>query len=427
MSNGHPVLTVADAIADHLAHPRVAETLAAGHRWWPHHLAHGAPGIALLHIERAAAGLAPWQRVHDWLTYAARTPLTCGPDSHLNYGAPALAFVLATVAERQPGAYRATLNQLDAAIAADAQRRVAENHRRLSAGHRPVLADFDLVRGVTGLGVYLLQRMPDSPALAAVLSYLVRLTEPARHDGLTVPGWWTPVGPHGNADDIAFPGGHANAGVAHGIGGPLALLALAARAGITVPDHATAITTICAWLDQWRIDTPAGSAWPYWVTRDQHRAGPPALHEHPRRPSWCYGTAGLARAQQLAAIALGDTDRQHQAEHAVIQAMADPGQRAATTDSSVCHGYAGMAHLVTRMAADASPYAADRLRAVARELLDAVHPPDTDPQQAAAALLDPTGPGPGLLDGAAGVALAVHAPVTGTLPQSRWDACLLVS
>jgi hypothetical protein len=280
---------------------------------------------------------------------------------------------------------------------------------------------------VTGLGAYLLHRMPDSPALAAVLSYLVRLTEPANHDGMTIPGWWSRVGPHGELDHHGFPGGHANAGVAHGIGGPLALLALAARAGVTVPGHRTAIITICTWLDRWRIDTPTGPVWPYWVTLDQHRTGPPAVPERPRRPSWCYGTAGLARVQQLAGLALGDTARQRTAEHALLRALTDPAQRAAMTDPSLCHGFAGLAHLAIRTAAEADPDTASRLRAAAAQLLDAVHPSDAEPQLTAAALLHPIGPGPGLLEGASGVALAVHAPATGALPRTRWDACLLIS
>jgi hypothetical protein len=426
MTTGHPALAVAAAIADRLADPSIAETMAVGRTWWPHHLAHGAAGIVLLHAERAAAGLGPWPRVHDWLAYAVRTPVTCGPDSHLNYGGPALAFVLATVAEHLPGAYRSALHRLDATIAADAKHRATANHRRLSAGHLPLLADFDVVRGVTGLGAYLLRRIPDSPALAAVLSYLVRLTESAAHDGMTLPGWWTPVGPHGNADG-RFPGGHANAGVAHGIGGPLALLALAARAGVTVPGHEAAMTTICTWLDQWRVDAPAGPVWPYWVTRDQHRAGPPAVHLHSRRPSWCYGTAGLARAQQLAALAIGDPGRQQLAEQALARALTDPVQRAATIDPSLCHGFAGLAHLAMRVAADAGPGTAARLRIIARELLDAIHPPDADPLLTAAALLDPAGPGPGLLEGAAGVALAIQALGAERPPHTRWDACLLIS
>jgi hypothetical protein len=364
--------------------------------------------------------------VHDWLTYATRGPVTSGPDSHLNYGAPAVAAALATVARHLPGAYRSALNALDATIAADTLRRVDVITARLAPGQRPSLADFDVVRGAAGVGAYLLRRRPDSPAVTAVLSYLVRLCAPVTHDGVVVPGWWTNVGPHGDIDD-RYPGGHANAGAAHGIAGPLSLLALAARAGITVPGHTDAILTVLAWLDRWRVDTPAGPAWPYWITWQQHRAVRSRPPSHPRRPSWCYGTAGLARAQQLAASAVGDRSRQHLAEQALIQALADPAQRATVTDASLCHGFTGMAHVAARMAADAGEDNGRQLRAAATRLLDAVHQPNTDPGQTAAALLDPDGPGPGLLDGAAGTALAISTPATGILPTTGWDAHLLIS
>jgi hypothetical protein len=426
MTGGHPILQVTETIAEHLADPGIAPSLAAGRAWWPQHLAHGALGIVLLHAERAAAELGPWQRVHDWLAYATRTPVTSGPDSHLNYGAPAIAVALATVVEQLPGAYRSALETLDATIAADTLRRIDAITSRLTPGQRPLLADFDVVRGVTGVGAYLLRRRPDSPALAAVLSYLVHLSAPVTHDGVVVPGWWTAVGPHGDLDD-QYPGGHANAGVAHGIAGPLSLLALAARAGVTVPGHADAISIIVAWLDRWRVETPSGPVWPYWITREQHRAVQSEPPSHPRRPSWCYGTAGLARAQQLAALALGDRKRQHLAEQALIQALTDLAQHATVIDGSLCHGFAGMAHLAARMAADAGPENGPRLRTAATELLNSVHHPDTDPRQTAAALLDPTGPGPGLLDGAAGTALAASTPATGVLPSTSWDACLLIS
>jgi hypothetical protein len=42
------------------------------------------------------------------------------------------------------------------------------------------------------------------------------------------------------------------------IAGPLALLALAMRRGITVPGQDEAIDRICAWLDAWRQPGTAG-------------------------------------------------------------------------------------------------------------------------------------------------------------------------
>ena len=69
--------------------------------------------------------------------------------------------------------------------------------------------------------------------------------------------------------------------------------------------HAEAIAIICAWLDTWQHDGSSGPWWPQWIARDQLRTGRPRRHG-PLRPSWCYGTPGITRAQQLAAIAAED-------------------------------------------------------------------------------------------------------------------------
>ncbi|GAA4187013.1 hypothetical protein GCM10022252_19820 [Streptosporangium oxazolinicum] len=377
-------------------------------------------GVALLHAERAGAGLAPWRRAHDWLAYATRAPLTAGPGSHLFHGAPALAHVLACAATALPGSYGRALENLDQTISADVRRRVGIAHARIDAGRLPALAEFDVIRGLAGVGSYLLRRDPGGAAVRAVLEYLVRLTDPIEINGEALPGWWTSSGPSGR-DSGRFAGGHGNCGVAHGIGGPLAVLALALRCGITVPGHREAIDRITDWFDRWRTDTDTGPLWPYWVNRPQLRAG----HRDtfgPQRPGWCYGAAGLARVQQLAALATGDADRRHMAEDALVRALAAPHLRV-PADAGLCHGYAGLAHITVRAAADADPDTAARLRAFLPGLLVA-HP--AHPDTAAKALLSPGGSGPGLLDGAAGIALAHLSASAATPPASAWDACLLI-
>jgi hypothetical protein len=317
------------------------------------------------------------------------------------------------------------VDTLDARIVTDIRRRLDAAHRRLDAGRLPELAEFDVIRGLTGYGAYLLRRDPSSRDVRAVLGYCVRLAEPVSHDGETLPGWWTATGPSGRSDE-RFPGGHANSGLAHGIGGVLALMALGARCGSVVDGHHYAMRTILAWLDRWQEKTGTGVAWPYWVTRTELRDGN-VTPSAPVRPSWCYGTAGLARAQQLAALALGDTARQTEAENALVAALTDPAQLKATTDNGLCHGFAGLAHVAARTVADAHPTTAGQLRAAIPALLTAVCPPGTDPASAAAALVRDEEAGPGFLNGAAGTALALLAPATATPPLSAWDSCLLIA
>jgi hypothetical protein len=208
--------------------------------------------------------------------------------------------------------------------------------------------------------------------------------------------------------------------MSHGIGGPLTLLALTALARITVHGHTDAITTICRWLDRWQT----GPRWPYWITPASLRTGQPAPTDF-GRPSWCYGTAGIARAQQLAALALADTTRQHRAEQALVAALDDPAQLAATIDASLCHGYAGLTHLATLVAADAHPATTAALRQRIPYLLHHITRAPDDPADIARALITADRSGPGLLDGAAGTALAIRS--TARRPCVAWDAVLLTT
>lgn len=397
-------------IADRYAEPNAAE-LPTDQAWWHQSLAHGAPGVALLHIELAAAGLRPFHRAHDWLTVATGKPVTTGASTGLFYGAPAVARALAGTAAVRPGSYRSALATMTRQIAASVHDRVDTAQSRIEVGTLPLMAEFDTIRGLAGVGAYLLHHDPAGTALRAVLDYLVRLTQPMITDGETVPGWWTHTGPTGRDED-EFPGGHGNFGLAHGICGPLALLAQSLRRGIVVAGQREAIETICAWLDSWRIDTATGHRWPYMITRDELGARPAQVQHSgvTRRPSWCYGTAGIARSLHLAGLAVGDATRRRIGEDALVSALTDPAQDALVGDASLCHGYAGLARITTHAATDEP--AATRLRTLATELLGRT-------------LAQPIPDDPGLLEGAAGVGLAVLATVAD--PATRWDTCLLIT
>ncbi|MFF2657298.1 lanthionine synthetase LanC family protein [Kitasatospora sp. NPDC058032] len=402
-------------VADRLADP-AAPNLPSGTPWWRQSLAHGAPGVALLHAELAAAGLRPFDRVHAWLAAVTTGPVTTGVSTGLLYGAPAVAFALAAADTARPGTYGRPLAALEAAVASEGRRRASAALARAESGQLPELAEFDAIRGLAGIGAHLLHTDPDGDALRQVLVALVRLAKPlAGPGGRTVPGWWTPTGPAG-LPDPEFPGGHGNFGMGHGLAGPIALASLAALRGVTVPGQLDAVDAWCRWLDRWRIDTLAGSAWPYMVTLAE-LDGPPAAVERSgatRRPSWCYGTAGTARAQQLAALATGDPDRRRLAEHALLTALTDPAQRARTVDSSLCHGHTGLARIAALAADDAEEPAAGRLRALAAELLALAPAPDPSD-------------GPGLLEGSTGTALAALTTLSGKQPATRWDTRLLIA
>lgn len=128
-----------------------------------------------------------------------------------------------------------------------------------------------------------------------------------------------------------------------------------------ITGQAEAIARICAWLDTWRQYHPSGPWWPEVLTREDLRRGRPT-QGGPARPSWCYGTPGLARTQQLAGLATGDTARRRMAEQAMAGCLSDPRQLDRLTDHGLCHGTAGVFQTAWRGAAEATTIAlADRL------------------------------------------------------------------
>ena len=404
-------------------------------RWWDQSLSKGAAGVAVLHAARGRPDLA-----QPWLARAVREDVSAAPGCGLWFGAPAIAFALHTVGDHHsPRAAR----ELRRAVAATTRRRLAAATARIDARVRPHRSEFDLVRGLTGLGAHLLHTKGNNPAhteavdldggdpdggdpdggdrelLEGVLAYLVRLTHPVPAPdpaGRAAPGWWTSDLPAGASKDV-FAGGHADLGAAHGISGPLALLSLAALHHIRVPGHDEAIGRIWTWLDRQRQVGPAGVWWPQRITLPELRAGRVTEQTGPGRPSWCYGTPGLARAQQLAGLALGDTARQDLAEHALHDAVTDPTQLAALSDLSLCHGWAGITATVWAAARDARhPGLAAQLPTLVGHLAERAStlPPD---------------PPVGLIDGAAGVALTLHTATTDITTDTAdgWARCLLLT
>lgn len=403
----HVAAEAADMIAHRLAVP---EVLPAERRGRDRSLAQGAVGIALLHIERAHTGAGTWHTAHAWLTAATDAGYDDALTSGLYLDVPALAFAVHTAGADGIDRYQQAREALDARVTALAHRRVDAAHARIDRGQPAAFAEYDLLHGLTGIGAHLLHHHPGSDALGRILTYLIRLTQPLRVDGEVLPGWWVHHDP--NLDQPATSlGGHANLGIAHGITGPLALLSLALRRRITVPGHVEAVAVISAWLDRWRQHTGVGAWWPQWITRADLRAGRPT-QAGPGRPSWCYGTPGIARAQQLAAIATHDPIRQRAAEHALDACLNDPVQLRRITDTGLCHGWAGVHHTAWRAAADAlTPHLHAHLPHLRDQLLRH-HRTNGEATS-------------GLLDGDAGVALALHTTIRSQPPVTGWDTCLL--
>jgi hypothetical protein len=369
----------------------------------------GGAGLAVLYGELAHADPTLRATAHRHLSAAASGGTVGGGSLHA--GVTSLAFA-ARAGARSPADYRSLLSTVDTHVADEAAALVAAAARRRAAGELPTWGEYDVIGGLTGIGRYLLGAGGD---LTGVLPCLVALTEPAGGR----PGWWVEHSADGPDDTAA--GGHANLGLAHGIAGPLALLSLAWRAGHRVAGQPEAIGRVVDWLLAHRQADAAGPYWPAVITRD---GAPKPAHQ----PSWCYGSVGIANAVRLAALALDRPDWCRAAHAAVRAEVARMERGPRLREAMLCHGRAGLLQMLWRFNAEpADPVIARAVDAVAGTLVA-----DLDPAVPFGYRVDRLGDSrrldlPGLLEGAAGVALALHTYATGAPPATGWDAALLLA
>jgi hypothetical protein len=299
----------------------------------------------------------------------------------------------------------------------------------------PQDAPYDLINGLTGLGVYALARWPRPGAASCLLGVTGQLARRAREDGDGI-YWWTPSSWRGPRGEQYRPAG-VDLGMAHGIAGVIPFLARVHRLGLAQPVVRRLLDGSVAWLLAHLVEGESGPTVPYFVAD--------GIEPGPARSAWCYGDPGVAAALLLAAHDVGEPDWATAATGLALRAAARPAGQAGVTDAGLCHGSAGLAHLFNRLyqltaeqaLADAARFWIERTlelcsASVPDESASGMDAHGTAAPGAAAPGRVPLAPaartacnGPGLLEGSAGVALALEA--AGTTAEPAWDQMLLVS
>jgi hypothetical protein len=114
-------------------------------------------------------------------------------------------------------------------------------------------------------------------------------------------------------------------------------------------------------------------------------------------------------------MALDEADRRQAAENALLVTLRDPQQLSSLKDPGLCHGTAGLLHCAWRTANDArSPDIRKELPHLTTQVIEESRQTRRPSE-------------PGLLDGTAGIALALHAIGTGSTPMPCWDSFLSIN
>jgi hypothetical protein len=427
-------LEVVTLVAERLADPDEVAKIAgrAGNEepvsglsmWSPRTLSNGLPGTAMLFAELARFD-PRWRAVaHRHLKQATRERAPHFPGG-LHAG-PASLLAAAQSCAGPEGHYAGLRRKLAGWLAGDHHDRLSAARERVSEGGRGVgWADYDVIHGLSGTARLLLDsaESPDENsedlerALTETLRHLVWVSEPAVVDGHEVPGWWVPpeLEPV-DQDRVDYPRGDFNLGMAHGVAGPLALLALALGRGHEVAGQRDAITRFAEWLISWMMTDDDGPYWPCRVSWDEQVNGmwPASWFT---RTAWCYGAPGVAAALHAAGTALGVDHWRATAVGALRSALRRDESRWRLDGPTVCHGYAGLLQVVWRVAtASGDPELSHGCHRLARSVLAYADPdlpfvfshlvPDS-PEGWRTATAYKALDGAGVLEGAAGVACAL--------------------
>ncbi|MEZ6051989.1 MAG: lanthionine synthetase C family protein [Planctomycetaceae bacterium] len=282
----------------------------------------------------------------------------------------------------------------------------------------PWRSGFDLISGLVGIGVYFLERLPDSRASAGLDEILSRLDESAEHTdcGIT---WKTRrelVPEHQRSDGAD---GYYNLGVAHGVPGVISFLGSCCTHQQLEPRSRPLLEGAVNWLYKQRMPAGCDSVFPFW---DDTIESP-----SPARTAWCYGDPGVATALLVAAEGADVSEWKNFAVEIAKQALHRPFENTEVVDAPLCHGAAGLGHLYNRFW---NVTGEEIFREAAIDWFRVTLDLQTSQNSLAgfpAWKTTPEGLGwvdePGFLEGAAGIGLALLSAVSDQPP--RWDRPLL--
>ncbi len=280
---------------------------------------------------------------------------------------------------------------------------------------------YELLNGLAGFGIYLLER-PSRPGVTEALGRILeRLDETSEESqaGLTWPTLpeWVPF-----AQREWMPEGGYNLGVAHGVPGVVGFLAAAWREGVADPRVERLAEGAVRWILAQRQPAGGRSVFPTWLI--------PGQEPTPARTAWCYGDLGIAAVLMSAARSFHRLDWEEEALSLARLAATRPADAFKVLDAGLCHGAAGIAHLFNRFYQATGDL---QIRAAAlawyRHALDL-----RCTTEGIGGFLSyvRTGPepgtwesDPGFLAGAAGIGLALLGAVSDVEPA--WDRVMLVA
>jgi lantibiotic modifying enzyme len=273
---------------------------------------------------------------------------------------------------------------------------------------------FDLINGLSGVALYALERHTDCARnIAARCVHLLSTLAEPQAEGCAWRSRSKDRPPRSAAEQSR---GKLDLGVAHGAAAVIAVLAEAGRVGVAPAVAASTLQGALTWLFAQELDETSEARFP-------HFAGERA-DAMVARCAWCYGDAGIACAILLAARASGRIDWEKRAL-AAARSAARRRASAGIFDAGLCHGAGGLALIFARLyhATHEALFLEAAVRWATKVLQMRIPGTGIAGYRALAGNPRAWFREAGLLNGAAGIGLALLAASTDVEPE--WDSLML--
>lgn len=390
--------------------------------WLAGSLALGHAGIAVLLAELSKVDSSYFEAATRHLTQAVNGFRSSSLGVGLLSGIAGIGFAASAVA-RTPDDCRNIRTVCDELVVSGAM--TAMERGRWSNGLRTFSA-YDVISGLTGTARYLLRALgPEDRHVVNITRFIAELARLRPWRGRALPGWLVEGQPSVPADP-RYVDGHLNLGVAHGIAGPLAYLAIARQAGVRAEGLDDAMHRMAEWIISWYGRGYGNTAWPSFVSPNEETAKNTRAASGDRG-AWCYGTPGIARSLFLAGQALDVADWTNVSHAAMRTAVQHFTHHGDLRDVGFCHGWAGLLRIADLTTSQGETVDYSSFAELCKARIIAQFCPDDEfgfrydtfnarlPRR-----------NPNLLSGATGTLLALIAHLRGGTSKTGWEQAFLL-
>jgi len=215
------------------------------------------------------------------------------------------------------------------------------------------VTDYDLINGISGAGMYFLfseSKQETKNIQECIIDYFIQLTNNFIYSDYNIPRWFIKFNNQlRNQDNIDFPMGSIDFGMAHGILAPLLYLSKAYNLGTIIDGQLETINKIIdIYFKFAKVDKNNIYQWPSQLGLKEFVNGSNVYDKRKYRESWCYGSISISRALYLVGKDINNAYLQEFSLNNIFNIANLDNQEYLLESPIICHGYSGLLEILVQ-------------------------------------------------------------------------------